>query len=411
VKKLLVLLMVVVAMMFVVNVAMAEVKAPTTVDGKVEVVWTSGSSDGLAYNGFGQTLDGKLNFEVSKDFGEGVTGGFNVRLCPVADASYKVIVKEKYAVGSQPTGAVRYDPAELPDADGKVSWLVEKDITADGTDSVKYDGAGWVKMDLKPVVIQAKTSIDGNVGKDITAGVDSKPGFQLDYTVIEGTTATLLLNGNNDAVGAIGKVKYDKGGIYVGGGYQFNGAADALNTGFGAIAGYSKDAISASAEFFSIEAGMGYQVTAGYKVGTLVEINAGAYGKSPAAGCTISKGDPDKYSAKATTMNTGTAEGIVGFGDVKVNITETINVKGIVEYTTAAFDAALSYKGEASATFNKLVLSGYAKAYPGHVDAAVEVPMEVEGKLTYKVAAGVDCWTEVVYNTVAVGKVGVTATF
>ncbi|MCL6589554.1 MAG: hypothetical protein K6U80_06335 [Firmicutes bacterium] len=140
-KKLSVVLL---ALTFVVAMATAAFAVTTaSVDGKVE--WTLDNA-----NQFGGSVDGKIVFDLAKDFGEGYSAGLKIKLEPNA------------------------------------------------TDDCYYDGDGWIKMakDFGTLTFQTG-GVGGNAAKDLGVGYDmtSAAGVKFESTsLMEGLNLTVAVN-------------------------------------------------------------------------------------------------------------------------------------------------------------------------------------------------------------------------
>jgi hypothetical protein len=144
VKKLLVVLL---ALTFVVAISAVTFAVTTSsFDGKVEWTLTSGDQ-------FGGSDDGKISFDLGKDFGEGYSAGLKVKLLPAS---------------------------------------------GDNADEVQYDGNGWIQMVKDMYTVKFQTGgLGGNAANELGVGYDmnGNPGMQIDSSALmEGLALTLVLN-------------------------------------------------------------------------------------------------------------------------------------------------------------------------------------------------------------------------
>jgi len=153
VKKLLVVLL---ALTFVVAMATAASAVVTSsVDGKVEWTLTNGAQ-------FGGCIDGKIVFDLAKDFGEGYSAGLKIKLTP---------------------------------ADNVTLATLEE---VDKASSVAYDGDGWIKMvkDFGTLTFQTG-GLGGNAANELGTGFDMSGNAGVKFessTLMEGLALTVVVN-------------------------------------------------------------------------------------------------------------------------------------------------------------------------------------------------------------------------
>ena len=112
------------------------------------------------------------------------------------------------------------------------------------------DPSGFITFSYAPLTVNVKTSIGGGVSKDIlTYGIESGAGVQVDYTVVEGLTATVVGNTAANGFGYVAKVAYTGNGLTVGAGYQADEKVDAGKEAIGAYASYTVAGITAAVEY------------------------------------------------------------------------------------------------------------------------------------------------------------------
>lgn len=176
-KKVLVLVL---SLVFVV--AMASVTfavATTSVDGEVYVEWTNTA----AFDGYEA---GYINFDLTKDFGEGFKAGVGI------------------------------------DADPSVVF--------NAGNEVYFDCAGWIEWTQEMFVATASTSIDGNASKyDLGGGWDltAAPGVKVVSTALmEGLTGTFIVNDGSVDYNFL--LKADYVGEALGAGFGYQAGPDAM---------------------------------------------------------------------------------------------------------------------------------------------------------------------------------------
>jgi hypothetical protein len=153
VKKLLVVLL---ALTFVVAMATAASAVVTSsVDGKVEWTLTNGAQ-------FGGCVDGKIVFDLAKDFGDGYTAGLKIKLTP---------------------------------ADNVTLATLEE---VDKASSVAYDGDGWIKMakDFGTLTFQTG-GLGGNAASELGVGYDMSGNAGVMFessSLMEGLALTVVVN-------------------------------------------------------------------------------------------------------------------------------------------------------------------------------------------------------------------------
>lgn len=223
-KKLLVVLL---ALTFVVAMATAAFAVTTSsVDGKVEVSLSGNTNAEGHVTG---TVDGKLSFDLAKDYGEGYKAGLKIK------------------------------------------------ITPNDADEVIYDGAGWIEITKDYAVITVSTGINGNAANELGGKQDmiTAPGVKVVNTsLVDGLTLTAIFNENliqysHDPVlptdpmnvgefwNYLVKAAYAKDALTVGFGYQAAtvpaiNETNAKNDAMAVWAGYTiSDAMSAGVEYAS----------------------------------------------------------------------------------------------------------------------------------------------------------------
>jgi hypothetical protein len=123
-------------------------------------------------------------------------------------------------------------------------------VKFDTTGDLFIDGAGWIKFNYSPLVVTLKTSIDGNAADalGVDFGTAGGPGVQVDYTVIEGATVTVM--GNTSAgFNYLAKGVYSANGLKIGGGYQA-GEVDTKDA-FAVFGSYAMGGITVGGEYAS----------------------------------------------------------------------------------------------------------------------------------------------------------------
>jgi len=382
----------------------------SSVDGKVE--WTFKNSDQ-----FGGSVDGKIIFDLAKDFGEGYSAGLKVKLDPTND---------------------------------------------NNSDELKYDGDGWIKMvkDFGTLTFQTG-GLGGNAASELGVGYDmaSAAGVKLESTsLVEGLNLTVVVNDtfkkgklatdDGNYANYLLKGEYKTDTMTIGAGYQAHTLATGITIptekdAMAVWAGYKLgDALNLGLEYASrpnldgndgavkVEGSTGIRVKADYTAGALtvnakVQVQSGAfYNIDPDDVGSISAFNFFQYgydrdmSQSATTLiytvnhaDPEDGSGIAGTAvkvDVAYKVTDAItlsaNVEDILEgaetgcdtYTTSnygytlnttpggtAVDAKklMSYKvGVSDALSEKLTLSAY---YAGYGDLS-----EIQAKAEYTFVAG-----------------------
>jgi hypothetical protein len=319
VKKLLVVLL---ALTFVVAIsAVTFALATSTVDGKVE--WTLTSGDQM-----GGTDDGKLIFDLGKDFGEGYSAGLKIKITPKGE-----------------------DTAPL--------------------DEVKYDGAGWIKMVKDSYTATFQTDgLGGNAANELGGQYDmtSAPGVKIESSALmEGLALTLVLNEKaiTDPVDAeespnkynyLIKAVYSADPLTLGFGYQMHSQSSlvtdsAANDMMAVWAGYKLgDALALGFEYGSrpnvtADGSTAIQVKADYTADPLtvngkIRINTGVYD-------TIDDGDIGTTSAWNVFING--IEGMALKVDAAYQLTDALKVALTLEDILSsepalADDQVMSYK-------------------------------------------------------------------
>jgi hypothetical protein len=240
VKKLLVVALSVVMVLAFAAFAMADGK--TTLVGNVNAEYNTINN---INNGYGDVW---AEFDLTKDFTEGWTGGLKFRAQPGKTTTLKVLVLDPI------TG--------LP---------VEKEITYQNGDAVKFEGDGWIKYAADMWNVKFATGGSFGAGADLNAPdadggqVGGQPNVEANVIPMEGLTLTLFLNEQADATTATGtdcvfnygfKGVYDLSPLKVGVGYSGlnNGTtADDNVTTMGVFGSYKlmEDALTVGAEYQS----------------------------------------------------------------------------------------------------------------------------------------------------------------
>lgn len=373
-KKLLVVLL---ALTFVVAMATAAFAVTTTsVDGKVEI--TLNNTDQL-----GGSVDGKISFDLMKDYGEGYSAGLKIKLTP----GDNVDVLDT----TVPTPVV---------------------VSVDKASSVAYDGAGWIEMKKDLYTLTLKTDINASVGNDLSGFCDltSGPGLQIvSSSLMEGLTVTGVVNEKNLFYNVNLKAVYAVDPLTVGFGYQTNGvaegAAKAANDALGVWGSYKVgDTLTVGAEFNSrpnlgnpVNSTVGASsvlVKASYTADPLTvngSFTTKTYGfsvKDPAK----YNADADKYSIAEIYDYANLIEGYLVKVDATYKVSDPFSVNGNVQYLggkIAGFDInqnQISYKlGATYKVSDKLSTEGWYKAIG---DTAPLPNTQLGAKATYTFVDG-----------------------
>jgi len=381
VKKLLVVLL---ALTFVVAMATAASAVVTSsVDGKVE--WTLDNA-----NQFGGCVDGKIVFDLAKDFGEGYSAGLKIKLEPNASDDcfydgdgYIKMVKDFGTLTFQPSGiggnaanelGVGYDMTGAAGVKFESSSLMEGlALTVAVNDTFKADPVDATKdANLANYLLKAVYTAD-----PLTLGV----GYQA-HTVTENTTNSA----ENDAMAVWAGYKIGDS-LNLGLEYASRPNVDAVDTNGAAVTGstailvkadYTADALTINGKVL-LTTGSFWLIDPDDK-GTTSAWNYFKYGEDRVVGVHV---DP-----KDGTGVTGTAIKV----DATYKLTDALSVTATVEDIMAgAFIATtgvdltakqlLSYKlGVSDALTEQLTLSGY---YAGYGDLS-----EIEAMASYTFVAG-----------------------
>jgi hypothetical protein len=404
VKKLLVVLLALTFVFVMASVTMAVVTS--SVDGKVE--WTYKNSEQ-----FGGSVDGKIVFDLAKDFGEGYSAGLKIKISPNENLI--------------PVPGTELDKAA----------------------SVAYDGDGWIKMvkDFGTLTFQTG-GLGGNAASELGVGYDmaGNPGVKFESTsLVDGLSLTVVVNDafkdtapdpkdDGNYANYLLKGEYKTDTLTLGAGYQAHtqptGVTDSIeNDAMAVWAGYKLgDALSLGLEYASrpnvdavdtngvvVKGSTAIQIKADYTAdpltingkvllttgsvwlidpddkGTLSAWNYFKYGEDRVAGVHV---DP-----KDGTGVTGTAVKI----DATYKLTDALSVTATVEDIMAgAFVATtgvdltdkqlMSYKlGVTDKLTEKTTLDGW---YAGYGDLS-----EIGLKASYAFVAGLDGSLEVKSNT------------
>lgn len=158
-KKLLVVLLALTFVFVMASVTLAVVTS--SVDGKVEWTYKNGEQ-------FGGSVDGKIVFDLAKDFGEGYSAGLKIKLTPGDNANV-------------------LDTSTPP---------AKTDV--DKASAVAYDGDGWIKMvkDFGTFTFQTG-GLNGNAANELGVGFDmaGNPGVKFESTsLVDGLSLTVVVN-------------------------------------------------------------------------------------------------------------------------------------------------------------------------------------------------------------------------
>lgn len=219
-----------------------------------------------------------------------------------------------------------------------------RDSVTPGNDVLlAIDTTGWIKFNYSPMVITVKTSAGGNAADALGVLYDmgSGAGAQIDYTVMEGATVTVV--GNAPAVGTMNymaKAVYNANGLKVGAGYQ-----DGANQGFAAFGSLALGPVTVGGEY----AGRLAADTTGIRgtvAATFGPITVNGKFQNQSAGFTNFDGDPDAYTAFDIFQDNGT-EGNAIATDATFKATDALSVYGNFQMVLGT-DGDMSYKGGAT---------------------------------------------------------------
>ncbi len=353
-------------------------------EGKVEVKW-EGSSEKDGDPGFAAgDYEASVNIDLTKDFGDGVSAGANIKIDPTAKSK----VEHKWNDDDED-----YEEGEVASAD-----------------AVKLDGAGWIKIEKDLFAVTAKTEIDGNAAKDLGAewGLAGAAGVQVDVTAIDGLTLTGLINAGPQ-YNFLAKAEYSADALALGAGFQKHGkdkdeTYDVLKDAFAVWASYEViDGLTLAGEFASrtdnsqdkAEAMTAILGKASYANGVLT-VDA-AFLNQKEGFVTQNEDDADDFLARDFMKLYG-FEGNVLYIDASYAITDALKVSGAFDYVLSAKvgeadvlknfkdlfdeDFALSYKVAADYDLTEKIAFGVW--YKGYGNAN-----ELGGKAVYTFAEGV----------------------
>lgn len=382
-KKLFVLALTVVFMVFAATICMAD-GTTNFQDGKVEITF---GADANTYTGFATSVqDLKVRFDLTKVYNEQLSAGVGMK--------YK-------------------------NNGGETGW----------------DPTGWIKFNYGTLVVQAKTDVGGKAGSSdeldlwgCAFGLPSGPGVQVDYSGIKGLNVTLVANdvtatynhgteATTDDYSAtrpnyLAKATFATGPVSVGAGYQTDGSyIDPFN---GDVETRKGDAVAAWGSFK-----VGEIATISGEYNNRIDIKASAIlakvdatvgplsltGKflNSAGGFVTIPGWAADWAIGEDFSAIGSVEAFgwranVVYGEANFKVNDKISVGGNGSYIlngttdgTTPIAVALSYKANASfQATEKIKLEAWYKAYGDVSNAA--------GKVNYNWAGGLDTNLEVGIN-------------
>ena len=367
-------------------------------EGKVAVKW-AGETD--VEPGFAEdALEATIKLDFTKDYGNGVTAGLNTKVEVHGDVHDGHLYDDA-------DGNEEYTPGDPADPDDEGEELYR---------DIRFDGAGWIKLDYDILAVTAKTEIDGNAANDLAAewGLAGAPGVQVDVTAIDGLTITGLINAG-PTYNFLTKAEYSADALALGAGFQKHGkdkdeTYDVLKDAFAIWGSYEViDGLTIGGEFASRtdnseekpEAMNAILAKASYE-GNGLTVDA-AFLNQKEGFVTQNEDDADDFLAR-DFVKLGGPEGNLIYVDASYTLTDELTVNGSFDYILSAKSGdqdlikaakdgldeniALSYKVGADYDLTeKLALGAWFKGY-GYAT-------EFGGKGVYTFAEGVTGTLEV----------------